>query len=445
MGATTNASLSGARRVLWAFIGLLVAVASLAVSTAEPASAGTNTPRGYDWPSGWKDPTGGAANRWRDWGFNTCGPANGNYGLTDSSWYFDKTAHLGVDSSGAGSTTTIRPIAAGTIAWAGQPWGAEWGGVIVVEHKASNGDRFAAVYAHIEPSTMKKSGTVSTSTSLGRIKANQPYGDHLHFGIVPLRAGEQAKDIAKRGSTSCAYGQDGPTHGYVNPIPYLAARRPAGTSSGSFDPCAYNGKVVGATGTNAKYLVRKVGNTCKRFHIPSGGDYQSIVNNIGSRNVVIFSSVAKMNRIPNAGQQARTARVDEPRITGPTRWLHRVTGLGSRAFGGDMTWTTSAAGKSYVTNEGQWNIRVASDGVYRIRCFIPNRNEALAHVRYRVYDGGSYEFARNVNQRNHIGWVTLGDRHITNGMVKIRLRDNEGSGPYNTKFAFDACEAVPIR
>ena len=415
-------------------------------AAAEPAAAASsNRPAGFDWPNPWNDPTGGAANRWRDWGFNTCGPANGDYGLNDSSWYFDRTAHLGVDSSGARAGTTIKPIAGGTIAWAGEPWGRQWGGVIVVEHHASNGNRFAAVYAHLRPDTMKRSGRVTTGTTLGTIKAGQPYGDHLHFGIVPLTGSQSAAAIAKRGSTSCGYLQDGPTFGYVHPMKYLSARRPAGSNPPALKPCDYNGKVVGARGSTAKYLVRRAGGTCKRFHIPTGGDYQSIVNTIGSRRVVTLTA-NQLAQIPNAGQQARTRTDSYASISGPTRWLHSVGGLsGSVAHRGNFVWTTSAAGKSYVTNEAVWSVSLPSDGVYRVKCFIPNRREAWASVRYDVYDNGAFERSVNVRQRDHIGWTSLGDYNLTGNRLIIRLKDNKGAGPYNEKFALDACQAIPIR
>lgn len=435
------------KRALRALVAVLMLSTLLAVVQPGVAAAGTYTPSGFDWPSGWQDPTSGAANRWRDYGFLTCGPANGDYGISDNSWYFLGSGHLGVDSSDAAGGSRIRPVASGTIRYAGEPWGAQWGGVLVVEHQTSTNERFAAVYGHLDPTTMRRSGSVTTSTTLGTILRGQPYGDHLHFGIVPLRSGQSAAGIAVRGSTSCAYGADGPSYGYTHPMRYLSGRRPAGSTTPTTptSPCAYLGKIVGVQGVAAKYLVRSADGTCKRFHIPTGGDYQSIVANIGASNVVTFRTYAELTRIPNASQQARTARQDDPRITGPSQWLTRVTGLGSAAYGGDMVWTTSAAGRPSATNIGYWDMTVVSPGVYRVNCFIPNRSEAMAGVRYRVYDNRTHRGTVSLDQSRAIGWTRVGDFTVTSGAVRIQLRDNEGSGPYNARFAFDACEAVPIR
>lgn len=75
----------------------------------------------------------------------------------------------------------------------------------------------------------------------------------------------------------------------------------------------------------------------------------------------------------------------------------------------------------------------------------PEPFRGAGRVRYRVIDGSTDRFQTAILQRNHIGWTTLGEASFTSGTVRIRLRDNEGTGPYAARFAYDACEAIPIR
>lgn len=192
----------------------------------------------------------------------------------------------------------------------------------------------------------------------------------------------------------------------------------------------------GATG--ASFLIRDDG---KRYAIPSGGDFEAMKAN----GVPVYTvSRSEIDRYPDSRQQAKVVRVDDPNIGGPAKWLRWVGGVGGAAFDGDFVWTTSAAGKSYVTNTGYWDLNLPSPGLYRLKCYIPNRSEAWAGVVYKVLDGNTAEFSKSITQASHVGWVTLGQAVITSGVVKIQLPDNLGSGPYNAKFAYDACEAVPI-
>jgi len=192
--------------------------------------AGEEGPSGFDWPSQWADPTGGIAQRWRDWGFNTCGPddAGADYEFNDSSWYLPGSAHLGVDSKGAPAGTPITVVARGVIASAGQPWGQEWGTVAVVEHLTETGERFAAVYGHLEPGSVTAEGTIRVDEQLGVVKAGQPLGDHLHFAIVPLVGDESAADITLLGATTCEPLEEGPSYGFVHPIRFLEGADPSG-------------------------------------------------------------------------------------------------------------------------------------------------------------------------------------------------------------------------
>ncbi len=200
---------------------------------------------------------------------------------------------------------------------------------------------------------------------------------------------------------------------------------------------SYKGKIVRNRDTGAAYLVKTDG---RRYHIPSGGDYQAIANN-GVR--VVNLSPAQIQAIPNSGKTATVKRQDEPSITGPSRWMTRRTNT-PYGYGRDYWITTSAAGKSYTTNAAEWKITGRTAGVYRVKVYVPKR-EAVANVKYKVFDGNRYLKTITINQRDHYGWASLGDHRITSGTIRIVQPDNWGSGPYNSIIGWDAAEAVPIR
>ncbi|MCP4307771.1 MAG: hypothetical protein GY788_23440 [bacterium] len=126
-------------------------------------------------------------------------------------------------------------------------------------------------------------------------------------------------------------------------------------------------------------------NDGRRYHIPSGGDYQAMVNN-GIR--VVNLSASQINAIPEASATARVKRRDEPAISGPSRWMIRRTNT-SHGFGRDYRITQSAAGQSYTTNRATWTITGEPRGVYRVKVYVPTR-EAVAQVTYRIYDGSRH-------------------------------------------------------
>lgn len=216
----------------------------------------------------------------------------------------------------------------------------------------------------------------------------------------------------------------------------------------------YRGTILRNSATGQAWLIKSDG---KRYGIPTGGDYQAMVNN-GLRVVEVKQSI--IDRFPDSGRTATVTRVDEPRVyeringkltlvykgserVGPERWIDRYTGVWY-AYGRDAYFTPSAAGKSSVTNYFKWTLSAGSGGTYRIVAYIPKR-EAVAGVVYRIYDGSDLIKKVSLDQRVHYGWTAIATVKSEEGRLSVRLRDNEGSGPSGATIGADLIEVVPIR
>lgn len=426
--SSSETGASPLRRVCSFLVTIFMLAGLVQVVVPRPAAAVPASLGGYLHPTDNTTVTRGG-------GFLDQGP-----GCPNPSGYLSGQKHLGVDFSRPVGAP-VYAIADGVVDTVGSSnWDGQGNSALGIRHTNADGSTFVALYGHIKHS-LSKGATVRRGQSIGTIGSYPPGGSHLHFGINPGKF-----PLNGQGSMPCT---EAGSRDFVNPIQYLQNRSPKGhnpapapnPATSQFNPCTFRGWVVGANGTPAKYLVQE---NCRRAHIPTGGDYQSIVANLGSNRVRIFASVAEMNRIPDSGRTVQTRRVGQPAISGPSKWIRYVTGVGDRAVNGDYHWTTHAAGRP-LTNEGRWDIGVRAPGVYRVKCFIPNRRDAYASVIYRVHDGGSQAFTKAIRQASHIGWTHLGDLNVKSGTVRIVLRDNEGTGPYAERFAYDACEAVPIR
>lgn len=201
---------------------------------------------------------------------------------------------------------------------------------------------------------------------------------------------------------------------------------------------SYVGKIVRNQSNGAAALVKADG---RKYWVPSGGDWTAMVNN-GIK--VVNVSNTQYNAIPNGNGHAVVKRVDEPAISGPSRWMTRRTGT-TAGYGNDYWLTTSAGGKSYTTNAATWTIGSQPRGVYRVKAYIPTR-EAVATVTYNIYNGSTLVKQTTVNQRNIYGWVSLGDVNITSGTIKVVQADNwSPASSYNQYIGWDVIEAIPIR
>lgn len=191
------------RRITTAALAGLLAATVLAPSPRAEAAR-------RSFPSGWVNPSGTA--QFEDWDFGRCSGA-----------YLSGQAHLGTDSQGA-EPSGVRAMAAGTVV-NNVSWGASWGRALAVEHRTAGGARFLAVYGHVDASVGV--GTrVAAGQQIGTLH-NLGANTHLHLGIRPMSAGENASAVPVKGMSGC------PANllGYVNPIPWLAGQRPAGSTT----------------------------------------------------------------------------------------------------------------------------------------------------------------------------------------------------------------------
>lgn len=184
----------------------LVMAASIALG-GTPAGA-VNRP----WPSsGWTNPVTDPS--FEDWGFASCDPPyNGN------------RAHLGADAQGpAPAGSPVRALAPGRVTGviaSGWP-----GAAIGVLHESSDGG-FVALYVHVVP-TVSEGQLVAQGQSIATLYDwPNSSNEHLHLGVRPLAGGEDPDDVAFWGSDECVDGSVD-RHGYVDPLPWLAARQPA--------------------------------------------------------------------------------------------------------------------------------------------------------------------------------------------------------------------------
>ena len=191
----------GARRRIAVIFFLLLAV----VAVREQSAGAVN--RAF--PNGWTNPV--SPNTFEDWGFASCSPP-----------YIPGRAHLGADSQGSSANQQVVAMGTGTVVKVvAPPWGP--GGAIGIEHTAGDGTRFLAVYGHLNNGVGVGAG-VSAGTPIGTLW-DQADNSHLHLGIRPLSPGEDAGSLTLWGNVECP---GAPTHGFVDPIPFLAAH-PSGT------------------------------------------------------------------------------------------------------------------------------------------------------------------------------------------------------------------------
>ena len=196
----------------------------------------TSSARGFptvSWPGAWTNPTGsgGAFVMTTKWGAFSLGCRNADQS-NDAGYYLNSgtSAHTGIDMN-RGDGQDVYAIADGTVVENGQPWGAANNNVVVVEHTASSGEKFLAVYGHLYGDTAPL-GPISRGARIGRVR-NAGTGPHLHFGIRPggwggaTPAGSSASGVD--GAGNCSFNPVGT----VDPLTYLAARSPG---SGAWPP-----------------------------------------------------------------------------------------------------------------------------------------------------------------------------------------------------------------
>ena len=188
---------------------LLAAVACLLASIAlDEAPAGAVN---RAWPSsGWTNPVTDPS--YEDWGFASCNPP-----------YNGTRAHLGSDAQGpapAGApVVALAPGRVTRILASGWP-----GGAVGIVHESSDGG-FVALYVHVDAG-VAVGQLVAQGQRIGTLYDwPNSTNEHLHLGVRPLAEGENPDQVDFWGSDQCIDGSVD-RHGYVDPIPWLATRRP---------------------------------------------------------------------------------------------------------------------------------------------------------------------------------------------------------------------------
>jgi len=192
-------------------IGLMIAlVAALIVLSPSPAEA---VRRPFP-TAAWGTPLSPAKD-FEDWGFDSCNPP-----------YYENNAHLGADSQGSSAGDAVYAMGSGTVSKiVASNWGP--GGAIGIEHTAGDGTRFLAVYGHVVTIQVSVGAHVSAGQQIANLY-DWGGNSHLHLGVKPLAPGESPNQ-ALWGSEDCASTAPAPTHGFVDPIPWLSSH-PAGPS-----------------------------------------------------------------------------------------------------------------------------------------------------------------------------------------------------------------------
>lgn len=258
------------------FRGALVAVVMLAGSTviAQPAAAAAT--RAASWTSNWTKPLA-TMTVTGNYGAYSLGCPNANR-AHDYTWYLPsgRKQHLGLDLAGAAGTS-VYSIGDGRVLYRGTGmWGSSWGTVMLIEHFATNGNRFTAVYGHISAGKSPRTGAtwvtndmVRKGEKIGTVAnlASSVAPDHFHFGIAP---GTKTSVVGSSNSTGTGNCPNQPT-GTTNPETYLNARSHSSLS----------GSIVGYKNTNGSvtsWRVVSVSGTLRRYWIPTTTVYWCLRN-----------------------------------------------------------------------------------------------------------------------------------------------------------------------
>ena len=126
---------------------------------------------------------------------------------------------------------------------------------------------------------------------------------------------------------------------------------------------------------------------------------------------------------------------------GPQQYIRRPTDAGE---GGGLEWTHTIADVTEV-NSGQWNLRLAAGGTYRIEVSTPSAYAQSKHARYVVHTA-SGDAELEIDQSAIDGWQPLGEFELAAGDGQyIHLGDNTGEPVTdNVQIVFDAVRLIPV-
>lgn len=125
------------------------------------------------------------------------GHVSTGWNVKGSSWSSGR--HTGIDFH-ANQGTSVKAVHQGIVVSAG--WSGAYGNEVIIQHKTSFGTYYTQ-YAHMSSISVRKGGTVSAGTVIGRVGATgNASGPHLHFEV----------------RNKATYGSD------INPVPFLRAQ-----------------------------------------------------------------------------------------------------------------------------------------------------------------------------------------------------------------------------
>ena len=172
-------------------------------------------------------------------------PKRKSFGLAASEGRgpFGGSVHVGDDCAWDRAHATVVAIAAGVVRQ--EQTGANWGGLVVIEHRRPDGRAFCSLYGHLGPFLHVRAGqTVAAGRKIGSLGractwANGGYGAHLHFGLhdgpyLPkpnVDAPDSRRTAVSRSRWICGYVRPDlfrkAGHGWLDPQSFLRRHAPA--------------------------------------------------------------------------------------------------------------------------------------------------------------------------------------------------------------------------
>ncbi len=310
--------------------------------------------------------------------------------------------HPGEDWNGRGGGDTdlgdpIYAISNGTVAGFGY-YPPSWGNIVLLEHALPDGTRVWSQYAHLDQIMVSEIGQkVRRGQQIGTMgkgaKTDKyPRGRwiaHLHFEI-------RGKRLPIGNWTPMVNNKKEVLANYINPTPYIQARRP-GTGEFVQKPKPAQQKPKSETQEPKAQTSEKT----------------------GPLHIIVDSQ--KTDR--RAGLFER-ADVDD--------WY-----IAPYGFQGSLLWTFSAA--QGEMNWGEWRPDLPQEGMWQLWVFIPLEHATTQRAIYTVYHmDGQIHLALDQSKFRH-QWAYLGTYRFGPGQGYLRLTDLTGEqGLEPTEIAFDA-------
>jgi hypothetical protein len=215
-------------------------------------------------------------------------------------------------------------VVASTTTASGYGPGETKGGALVVRHQAADGTWFTALYGHLD--SPHAPGAVHAGEVLGYSNAYAP--PHLHLGIHP------GFDAASQADLYLGYTDNtAVTHGYVDPLPFLAAHPAPSTTTAlpdlTISAGIASGYPSGKQSAQANVTVYRTGGDLTRGTYVTAGLYWSTDNRWDAGDPVLWTSNGSTPDFPNAylnanGQKTVVATFNIPSATAGTYYILAV-------------------------------------------------------------------------------------------------------------------------